>query len=154
MMLASAQTILHQSQLGGRFLAINSSDRQRSRCVISMSAARQTFRPIQYHVCMSVPQIAPLWLGAQLTFNFSLSMTNVTSNTILSSTSSLFTFGLSCVLLGETYTSLKLLSIMVCIAGRFCSAVLPHPSRCCACQATACCHTRQCSDPTACCNHC
>ena len=74
--------------------------------------------------CMYM-QVAPLWFGAQLTFNFSLSMTNVTSNTILSSTSSLFTFGLSCLLLGETYTSVKLLSIMVCIAGTFLDSSTP-----------------------------
>ncbi|KAL0027748.1 hypothetical protein WJX77_002727 [Trebouxia sp. C0004] len=61
--------------------------------------------------------VAPLWFGAQLTFNLSLSMTNVTSNTILSSTSSLFTFALSCLLLGEKYTFVKLGSIVVCIAG-------------------------------------
>ena len=62
-------------------------------------------------------QVAPIWFSAQLTFNFSLSMTNVTSNTILSSTSSLFTYGFSCVLLGEKYTKVKLLSILICIAG-------------------------------------
>lgn len=61
-------------------------------------------------------QVAPLWFGAQLTFNLSLSMTNVTSNTILSSTSS---FALSCLLLGEQYTFVKLGSIVVCIAGKF-----------------------------------
>lgn len=44
-------------------------------------------------------------------------MTNVTSNTILSCTSGLFTYGLSCLLLGEAYTLLKLLSILVCITG-------------------------------------
>ncbi len=64
-------------------------------------------------------QVAPLWFGAQLTFNLSLSKTNVTSNTILSSTSSLFTFALSCLLLGEQYTFVKLGSIVVCIAGKF-----------------------------------
>ena len=63
-------------------------------------------------------QVAPLWFGAQLAFNLSLSMTNVTSNTILSSTSSLFTFALSCLLLGEEYTFVKLGSIVVCIAGK------------------------------------
>ncbi len=64
-------------------------------------------------------QVAPLWFGAQLTFNLSLSKTNVTSNTILSSTSSLFTFALSCLLLGEQYTFVKLGSIVVCTAGKF-----------------------------------
>ena len=68
-------------------------------------------------MCVANFQVAPLWFGAQLAFNFSLSMTNVTSNTILSSTSGLFTYGLSCLLLGEAYTLVKLLFILVCIAG-------------------------------------
>ena len=65
-----------------------------------------------------IMQVAPIWFAAQLTFNFSLSITNVTSNTILSSTSSLFTFGLSCILLKETFTAVKLASIAGCIAGK------------------------------------
>lgn len=68
-------------------------------------------------MCIANFQVAPLWFGAQLAFNFSLSMTNVTSNTILSSTSGLFTYGASCLLLGEVYTLVKLLFILVCIAG-------------------------------------
>lgn len=76
-------------------------------------------------MCSANLQVAPLWFGAQLAFNFSLSMTNVTSNTILSSTSGLFTYGLSCLLLGEAYTLLKLLSILVCITGvPLCPALL------------------------------
>jgi len=59
----------------------------------------------------------PLWFAAQCTFNTSLAYTSVTSNTILSSTSSLFTFGLSILLLGELYTSKKLLAILACIFG-------------------------------------
>ncbi|GAX73106.1 hypothetical protein CEUSTIGMA_g559.t1 [Chlamydomonas eustigma] len=59
----------------------------------------------------------PLWFGAQYTFNTSLAYTSVTSNTILSSTSSFFTFLLSMLLLGESYSSSKLLAIAACIAG-------------------------------------
>ena len=69
-------------------------------------------------ILQSNMQVAPIWFAAQLTFNFSLSMTNVTSNTILSSTSSLFTFGLSCILLKETFIAVKLASIAGCIAGK------------------------------------
>lgn len=71
-------------------------------------------------------QVAPIWFAAQLTFNFSLSMTNITSNTILSSTSSLFTFGLSCVLLEEKFTKTKLVSIVGCIIGEHFIAVHWH----------------------------
>ncbi|KAF5825542.1 hypothetical protein DUNSADRAFT_8894, partial [Dunaliella salina] len=50
----------------------------------------------------------PLWFFAQYAFNASLALTSVTSNTILSSTSSLFTFGLAVVMLGECFAARKL----------------------------------------------
>lgn len=59
----------------------------------------------------------PLWFGGQLTYNLSLAYTSVTSNTILSSTSSLFTFMLSMALLKERFTLRKLFSIIACIIG-------------------------------------
>lgn len=62
-------------------------------------------------------QVAPLWFFAQLCFNYSLSATTVTSNTILASTSSLFTYALSCVLLREAFTAFKLTAILLCIGG-------------------------------------
>ena len=65
-------------------------------------------------------QVAPLWFAAQLTFNVSLSETTVTSNTILSSTSSLFTYGLSCLLLLEAFVISKLLFIALAIGGETC----------------------------------
>lgn len=37
-------------------------------------------------------QVAPVWFGAQLTFTASLQFTSVTSNTVLSSCSSLFVY--------------------------------------------------------------
>ncbi|KAI4354404.1 hypothetical protein L6164_003268 [Bauhinia variegata] len=61
--------------------------------------------------------ICPFWFFAQLTFNLSLKYTTVTSNTILSSASSLFTFLVSLVFLGEKFTWLKLLSVFLCMAG-------------------------------------
>ncbi|CAA7390644.1 unnamed protein product [Spirodela intermedia] len=61
--------------------------------------------------------ICPFWFFAQLTFNLSLKYTTVTSNTILSSASSLFTFLVSLAFLGETFTWLKLLSVLLCMAG-------------------------------------
>ncbi|KAI3712732.1 hypothetical protein L1987_71297 [Smallanthus sonchifolius] len=48
--------------------------------------------------------ICPFWFLAQLSFNLSLKYTTVTSNTILSSSSSLFTFLVSLVFLGEKFT--------------------------------------------------
>lgn len=61
--------------------------------------------------------ICPFWFLAQLTFNLSLKYTTVTSNTILSSASSLFTFLVSLAFLGEKFTWLKLISVLLCMAG-------------------------------------
>ncbi|KFK38163.1 hypothetical protein AALP_AA3G077100 [Arabis alpina] len=61
--------------------------------------------------------ICPFWFLAQLTFNLSLKYTTVTSNTILSSSSSLFTFLVSLVFLGERFTWLKLFSVLFCMSG-------------------------------------
>ncbi|OAY63534.1 thiamine-repressible mitochondrial transport protein THI74 [Ananas comosus] len=61
--------------------------------------------------------ICPFWFFAQLTFNLSLKYTTVTSNTILSSTSSLFTFLVALVFLGETFTWVKLISVLLCMGG-------------------------------------
>lgn len=61
--------------------------------------------------------ICPFWFLAQLTFNLSLKYTSVTSNTILSSSSSLFTFLASLVVLGEKFTCLKLVSVLLCMVG-------------------------------------
>ncbi|GMJ09017.1 hypothetical protein like AT3G07080 [Hibiscus trionum] len=61
--------------------------------------------------------ICPFWFLAQLTFNLSLKYTTVTSNTILSSASSLFTFLVSLAFLGEKFTWIKLGSVLLCMAG-------------------------------------
>lgn len=61
--------------------------------------------------------ICPFWFFAQLTFNLSLKYTTVTSNTVLSSTSSLFTFLVSLAFLGENFTWIKLISVLLCMGG-------------------------------------
>ncbi|CAI8616434.1 unnamed protein product [Vicia faba] len=61
--------------------------------------------------------ICPFWFFAQLSFNLSLKYTTVTSNTILSSASSLFTFLVSLAFLGERFTWLKLFSVLLCMGG-------------------------------------
>ncbi|KAL6564587.1 hypothetical protein OROMI_016037 [Orobanche minor] len=88
--------------------------------------------------------VCPIWFLAQLTFNLSLKYTTVTqrersdsftlrlppagdgifleyfnsdSNTILSSSSSLFTFVVALVFLGEKFAWLKLLSVLLCMGG-------------------------------------
>ncbi|XP_071918683.1 thiamine-repressible mitochondrial transport protein THI74 [Coffea arabica] len=61
--------------------------------------------------------VCPFWFLAQLTFNLSLKYTTVTSNTILSSASSLFTFLVALVFLGEMFTWVKLFSVLLCMGG-------------------------------------
>jgi solute carrier family 35 protein F5 len=78
------------------------------------SLANADFPPM----CAPAPvQCFLLWFVAQFLFNQSLKLTSVTSNTILSSTSSLFTFALSMIFLREPYSVAKLLSIAACIGG-------------------------------------
>ncbi|KAI3915621.1 hypothetical protein MKX01_015446 [Papaver californicum] len=61
--------------------------------------------------------ICPFWFLAQLTFNLSLKYTTVTSNTVLSSASSLFTFLVALLFLGEKFTWVKLISVLLCMTG-------------------------------------
>lgn len=61
--------------------------------------------------------ICPFWFLAQLTFNLSLKYTTVTSNTILSSASSLFTFLVALAFLGEKFAWVKLISVLLCMGG-------------------------------------
>ena len=68
--------------------------------VITQTSTHQLFRA----ACV----VAPLWFFAQYFFNSSLQLTSVTSNTILSSASALFTFLFSVALLSESFTLVKL----------------------------------------------
>lgn len=61
--------------------------------------------------------ICPFWFLAQLTFNLSLKYTSVTSNTILSTSSSLFTFLLSLAFLGENFSWVRLIGVLLCMGG-------------------------------------
>lgn len=61
--------------------------------------------------------VSPLWFTAQLAFNASLVLTTVPSNTILSTTSSLFALILSRFVLNEQLTLLKLVSVLASMTG-------------------------------------
>lgn len=74
-------------------------------------------RWMRTRVAMVSLLICPFWFLAQLTFNLSLKYTSVTSNTILSSASSLFTFLVSLAFLGEKFTWVKLISVLLCMSG-------------------------------------
>eukprot|EP01080_Neovahlkampfia_damariscottae_P005888 gene5888-9716_t len=61
--------------------------------------------------------LCPLWFGAVLSYNSALSLTSVSSNTILSSTSSIFTFLLSFLLGIDSFSSFRLTSVFIVISG-------------------------------------
>jgi solute carrier family 35, member F5 len=61
--------------------------------------------------------VSPLWFIANFTYNQSLNMTSVTSSTIVSSTSTVFTFLLSVCVLQEPFVWLKLLGVVLCMLG-------------------------------------
>ena len=70
-----------------------------------------------HHTVRAAVYIAPLWFTAQLLFNYSLLYTSVTSNSILSTSSAVFTFGLSVWLVNERYTNKRLAAILVYMLG-------------------------------------
>lgn len=62
-------------------------------------------------------KFCPLWVAANWSFNASLSMTSVSSGTILSSTSSLFTFLLGLGFLGDRFDWSKLAAVVFSLGG-------------------------------------
>ena len=66
--------------------------------------------------------VCPLWFLAQGAYNASLSDTSVSSSTVLSSASCVFTFVLSVVFLREAFRWPKLLGVLVTVAGAACVA--------------------------------
>lgn len=61
--------------------------------------------------------VAPVWFAANCTYNFSMSMTSITSSTVISSSSSAFTLLLSVVVLRERFTVLKVCGVVLCWLG-------------------------------------
>eukprot|EP00762_Andalucia_godoyi_P007702 ANDGO_07915.mRNA.1 putative vacuolar membrane protein YML018C len=62
-------------------------------------------------------KFCPLWVGGNWSFNSSLALTSVSSNTIISSTSGLFTFILGIVILKEKFSWRKLAAVGISFAG-------------------------------------
>jgi solute carrier family 35 protein F5 len=58
-----------------------------------------------------------VWFAAQYTFTLSLAHTSVTSNTILSSSSSMFTLLASALVLRERVTAAKVASVAAVMTG-------------------------------------
>jgi solute carrier family 35 protein F5 len=67
--------------------------------------------------------ICPIWFGANLSYITSLALTSVTSSTIISTTSSLFTFVLSLCLLSERSSTAKVAGVALCMAGNVLTAL-------------------------------
>jgi solute carrier family 35 protein F5 len=61
--------------------------------------------------------VCPLWFLAQGSYNWSLGGTSVSSSTVLSTTSCVFTFALSLLFLKESFRWSKLLGVVVTLAG-------------------------------------
>jgi len=76
---------------------------------VRMVSVRQIFRASML--------LCPLWFTANLLYNLSLSRTSVTSSTILSGTSAIFTLGLGRLFKLEKVTFRKTLGVAACIWG-------------------------------------
>jgi solute carrier family 35, member F5 len=97
-------------------LEIDASASQPSTAPDTLEQAAHQRAP-RWTVIKAAAAVGPLWFLAQLCFNMSLHMTSVTSNTILSSPASLFTFFLSVIFIGEKFTVGKLVAVLLTIAG-------------------------------------
>ena len=67
--------------------------------------------------------VAPVWFAANCTYNYSMSMTSITSTTVISSSSVAFTLLLSAIWLRERITALKLLGVALCWVGNALTAI-------------------------------
>ena len=61
--------------------------------------------------------VAPIWFAANATYNYSMSMTSITSTTVVSSSSAAFTLLLSVAVLHERVSVLKVLGVALCWLG-------------------------------------
>ena len=61
--------------------------------------------------------VCPVWFAAQYLYNLSLCSTTVSTNTMLSGTSSLFTFCFGVCLSLEIYSNWKIVGVLLCLAG-------------------------------------
>eukprot|EP00963_Diacronema_lutheri_P002894 scaffold227_cov394-Pavlova_lutheri.AAC.2 len=81
------------------------------------AAAKKSAEVTEREIARAALKISPLWFIAEWTFNASLMSTSIGSNTILSSSSNMFTFLLAVLLIGEAFTVTKLASISTVIVG-------------------------------------
>jgi len=72
--------------------------------------------------------IAPLWFTSHFVYNASLNLTSMTSSTIVSCTSSMFTFGFSVMIIKEQFSCWKLVGVLVCMMGNVLTVFKDQPS--------------------------
>ena len=77
----------------------------------------------KFEIFKASAAVCPLWFIANWTYNLSLSMTSVTSSTVISNTSVLWTFLFSLAALGESFRWTKLLGVGLCIGGNALTAL-------------------------------
>ena len=84
-----------------------------------LEGIRQSFyQQASTHLCLRAALIvSPIWFLANGSYNYSLSWTSPSSNTIISSLSGLFTFMLSVLLVLERFQKLRLLGVIFSIIG-------------------------------------
>jgi len=97
---------------------INTSDEHRESISIIQNPNEEQNTMLPMIEVMKVALIfCPVWFFANYTFNLSLSYTTVSSNTILSSTSGLFTLILGAITKTDKFTIMKLLSVALSFGG-------------------------------------
>lgn len=70
-------------------------------------------------------RIAPLWFVANCSYNWSLDELTVTTSTVISTTSCMWTYAFSVACAEEAPSRRKLLGVALCMAGNVCSAFAP-----------------------------
>ena len=85
---------------------------------VAITQADHRPQPLSFASVLRIAAImCPLWFLANVSFNASLSMTSVSSNTILSTTSGLFTFLLGIFFLRDKFHLAKLLALLISFGG-------------------------------------
>lgn len=76
-----------------------------------------------YETILISMKIAPVWFLSNYTYNISLRDTTIASSTILASTGSFFAFLFSVAVRDESFTCLKFIGVVTCIAGSITTGV-------------------------------
>ena len=93
-------------------------------CLLSMLWKRESIAdkssPSLFQTAIYALKICPLWFFANYSFNISLNLTSIASNTILASTSGIFTLLFSILFLNSSSTAFKWLAVLISFGGVVC----------------------------------